>query len=110
MPKRPPIFRPPATHAQCLAAAEKPKRIRGRRLQILRQRCFERSPLCVGCAERGIIRAATQRDHIIPLSQGGADIDANTQALCDDCHAEKTARDMGRLPRPRIGFNGETEP
>jgi len=34
-------------------------------------------------------RLATIRDHIIPLSKGGHDVDENTQALCESCNAAK---------------------
>lgn len=37
---------------------------------------------------------ATQVDHVIPLSQGGARLDpANFQALCEPHHRTKTARE-----------------
>lgn len=66
------------------------KRVTGRRLQRERARLFEREPLCVLCKPRGLVAAATQRDHIIPLAEGGKDEDANIQGLCDACHREKT--------------------
>jgi 5-methylcytosine-specific restriction endonuclease McrA len=46
-------------------------------------------------------------DHIEPLYKGGDDnpySDANRQALCEECHAEKTRRDMNQ--RPPIGLDG----
>jgi 5-methylcytosine-specific restriction protein A len=66
------------------------KRITGRRLQRSRQELFKREPLCVECLKAGRIRLATQRDHIVPLFEGGADDDSNTQGLCDDCHDVKS--------------------
>lgn len=79
-------------------------RIRGRKLQRERERLFRRQPLCVMCEAKGLIRAATQRDHIIPLCKGGTDAPDNIQALCDDCHAAKTRIDLGR--KPAIGVDG----
>lgn len=67
------------------------KRVTGRKLQAMRASLFERCPLCVECEKVGRITAATQRDHIIPLGEGGADDDDNTQALCEACHEAKSA-------------------
>jgi 5-methylcytosine-specific restriction endonuclease McrA len=51
------------------------------------------------CGER-----ATHVDHIKPAAQGGADGDANLQALCAYCHGIKTGREGGKAaaakPRP----------
>ena len=66
------------------------KRLRGRHLQKARARLFAEHPLCVKCLERGLSRPSTQRDHVIPLAEGGADDDSNVQALCDQCHDEKS--------------------
>ena len=78
--------------------------MRVRKLQRERERLFRRQPLCVKCETKGLIRAATQRDHIVPLFKGGLDIPSNTQALCDDCHAAKTRIDLGH--KPAIGEDG----
>ena len=41
-------------------------------------------------------------DHILPLSQGGEDVDNNLQALCPACHRRKTDKERlvssGNLP------------
>ena len=71
------------------------QRIRGRKLQRIRDAHFRRHPLCVRCEERGRVRPATQLDHKIPLFKGGQDVEANRQGLCDDCHEQKTREDMG---------------
>ena len=39
---------------------------------------------------------ATVRDHVVPLSEGGSDEPSNTQALCEEHHAEKTQCDIER--------------
>lgn len=81
-------------------------RVRGRKLQRIRERHFYKFPLCVECEKRGLIRAATQLDHIVALTNGGADVEENRQGLCDDCHAVKTRIDLGHKERPEIGLDG----
>ena len=43
----------------------KRKRIRGRRLQAYREQYFRMHPLCAECDRNGVIRLATQLDHIV---------------------------------------------
>lgn len=79
--------------------AKKPtatKRITGRKLQTLRAQLFSRCPLCTHCQQQGRTTLATQRDHIIPLAEGGTDDDDNTQGLCDACHEEKSKAESAR--------------
>jgi len=73
--------------------------MRGRKLQQERERLFAESPLCKHCYEQSprIIRAATQRDHVVPLAMGGLDVQSNTQGLCDECHEAKTKLDLQRI-------------
>lgn len=68
------------------------KRRSGRWLQARRQTLT----LCATCLQAGRVEAATIRDHIIPLAEGGLDVDENTQGLCDACHARKTATEAQR--------------
>lgn len=79
-----------------IKAATATKRITGRRLQASRAALFERSPLCAECERQGRVSEATERDHVIPLAEGGVDDDSNVQGLCAECHAEKSARESGR--------------
>lgn len=72
---------------------EQTKRITGRKLQRMREDLLRREPLCVNCKKHDRIKASTQRDHIVPLAAGGADDETNEQALCDECHAEKTKQE-----------------
>jgi 5-methylcytosine-specific restriction protein A len=72
------------------------KRVTGRRLQRMRQALFQREPLCRECAKHGRTRLATQRDHEIPLAEGGADDETNEQPLCDECHASKSQAESQR--------------
>jgi 5-methylcytosine-specific restriction protein A len=75
------------------------KRISGRRLQALRAELFARNPLCVECERAGLVTLATQRDHIVPLAEGGADDDTNTQGLCDAHHEAKSLAEALRARR-----------
>lgn len=72
--------------------ADAPKRISGRKLQKLRKELFRHSPLCVVCQAAGRVTAATERDHIVPLSETRQDEATNDgmQALCKDCHEAKS--------------------
>jgi 5-methylcytosine-specific restriction enzyme A len=54
-------------------------------------------PFCMWA--RGCGAEATEVDHIIPLSQGGADEESNYQALCKTHHSVKTGR-VDRMRRP----------
>ncbi len=82
--------------------AKKPtatKRITGRKLQAMRQALFTRQPLCVRCTELGLVVLATQRDHIVALTEGGTDTEGNTQGLCVDHHDEKSLGESLRARR-----------
>lgn len=86
----------------------KSKRITGSRLQKIRASHFARNPLCVDCLRRTPprIRLATQLDHVVALTNGGTDTEDNRQGLCEECHDEKTRRDLGHKPKPKIGLDG----
>lgn len=72
------------------------KRITGSRLTKMRRRLFQKNPLCVMCLEQGKTTLAVQRDHIQPLAEGGSEHVSNTQALCKECHALKSAEEARR--------------
>lgn len=72
------------------------KRVTGRRLQRMRHELFSDNPLCAECLRQGRVTPADERDHIIPLFEGGKDEPDNIQGLCKSCHAEKTARESLR--------------
>jgi 5-methylcytosine-specific restriction protein A len=72
------------------------KRTAGRRLQRDRAALFAREPLCRECQRHGRVTLATIRDHIVPLAEGGADDDANTQPLCQACSDAKTEAESKR--------------
>ena len=80
------------------------RRLSGRALQQARLELFSREPLCRKCKANGRTSVATQRDHIIPLAEGGTEEDSNIQALCEPCHGEKTAEEAKRgAARARFG-------
>lgn len=76
-----------------------------KRWGVVRARVLADSPLCAHCAERSVETLATQVDHITPLSEGGDPFDPKgLQALCDQCHWLKSAResrDRAALATPR---------
>ncbi|WP_375140207.1 HNH endonuclease [Azohydromonas aeria] len=72
-------------------------------------------PLCVRCSSKQRVTLATCLDHVKALANGGDDFfdpatgawrTENAQSLCDDCHKEKSRKDLGYRPRPRIGLDG----
>jgi 5-methylcytosine-specific restriction protein A len=50
--------------------------------------------LCQACLAAGRTTVAEQVDHVIPKAAGGTDDLANLQALCRECHDEKSRREM----------------
>ena len=76
---------------------------RGRRVQVyhskrwlmLRRRVLHEQPIC---ADPDCPRLATECDHIVPMSEGGAEYARdNCQGLCAHHHALKSARE-GQFP------------
>jgi 5-methylcytosine-specific restriction enzyme A len=74
----------------------------------MRAELFAREPLCRLCAARGDVVLATERDHIVPLEEGGKDEDANVQPLCADCHDAKSKAERAR--GVRRAWSGCREP
>lgn len=88
-------------------SATETERIRGRKGQQIRHRRLLRTNyLCEMCQAKGVIRLADEVDHIVPLSQGGKDVDENTRNLCREHHLEVTAQQMGYRRRVTIGTDG----
>ena len=71
------------------------KRTRGRQLQAARERLYISKPYCQEC-RRVLTFSGMVRDHIIPLAEGGQDIESNTQPLCRACSDAKTQREAKR--------------
>ena len=75
----------------------------GYRWQKLRARILEAHPLCVECEKKGIVRMATDVDHIKP-HKGNPFLmwdEENLQPLCHECHSRKTAREDGGFGNER---------
>lgn len=71
-------------------------RIRGRKGAELRKRRLQADDyMCRLCKEQGILRPATEVDHIKSLASGGLEVDDNCQALCGPHHAAKTEAEGG---------------
>jgi len=51
--------------------------------------------LCRPCKRVGRLTLAQQVDHIVPVSKGGGNQDANLQCICLACHQEKSRTDLG---------------
>lgn len=88
------VMRHSRTHHR-LSASRRGYDARWRRLRGM----FIRShPLCADPFDRhaGKPIAATDVDHIVPLSSGGTNNWTNLQSLCHSCHSLKTNREMQR--------------
>lgn len=72
----------------------------------MRAKLFLANPLCVQCGLSGRAALATELDHIKPLVHGGTNDDENMQGLCKDCHAAKTAADLGYRERAQFDESG----
>jgi 5-methylcytosine-specific restriction protein A len=79
-------------------------RIRGRRLQEARERLFLREPRCRQC-RRVLTLDTMTRDHIVPLAEGGEDIESNTQPLCQTCNRVKTHAESERAKQRAGGVS-----
>lgn len=70
----------------------------------LRRAFLALNPLCVECQKLGVIKPATDVDHIVP-HRGDMNLfwkQGNLQALCHECHSRKTAvEDSNLLKTPR---------
>jgi len=75
------------------AGARGARTVKGAAYDAARKALFAREPLCRSCAAVGRVTAATIRDHIKPLSQGGLDVESNTQPLCTACHDAKSEQE-----------------
>ena len=82
------------------------RRLTGSALQAIRYREWLKSPTCAKCGRVVAYPKGFELDHIVPLWEGGQDVDANRQILCvywdeltgekKGCHADKTAEEAKR--------------
>lgn len=56
---------------------------------------YAREPRCRTC-QHVLLPHEMVRDHILPLEEGGLDIESNTQPLCHDCNKAKTETEAKR--------------
>ena len=66
--------------------------------------------LCRSCIRLGIIRTATDVDHIIRKADGGNDDESNLQSLCRSCHKDKTRAENAGIEAKVSGCNASGIP
>lgn len=68
--------------------------LNGAKWRKLRAYVLRESPICEHCAQRGLVEAATDVDHIDndPTNNSMA----NLRSMCASCHSQKTQADMGK--------------
>ena len=76
--------------------ATETKRIGGRRRKALRAALIDANPLCAECSRQGRVTLGDERDHIVPLAEGGTEDVDNTQLLCVPCHKAKSEAEAAR--------------
>jgi len=50
---------------------------------------------CRHCKAEGLVRPASEVDHIVPKFKGGTDDESNLQAINRECHERKSLEDAG---------------
>lgn len=109
MPDRPPVFRPPGWRQR--PAWERSIGQQGQEHPLpknwpkVRAAVLADEPLCRACRAAGRVTAATEVDHVVPRSQGGATERTNLAAICGPCHRAKTQREA-REARARMRPGG----
>lgn len=58
----------------------------GRGWKRIRDRHMQAHPLCEECSKAGRLTPAVEVHHILPLANGGTNVDANLMSLCHACH------------------------
>ena len=85
-----------AARAYNATRPERHKFYGSRQWKNLRDYVLARSPLCAECLRRGVITAGQVVDHIIPVADGGKEMNVeNLQTLCAACHNRKHAAPQG---------------
>lgn len=57
--------------------------------------------LCAPCSDLGRVTEATEVDHRVPIAEGGTDEPENLQAICRECHKQKTQAESKRARAQR---------
>lgn len=52
--------------------------------------------LCQQCMRHDVVSPASEVDHIVPVSEGGKDVESNLEAICKSCHKAKTQTESQR--------------
>lgn len=82
------------------------QRMTGRKLQSRRFEMWQKNPQCAQCGRVVDYPNGFELDHVVALTHGGADTEANCQLLCvhyesdgskAGCHEMKTRRDLGGI-------------
>ena len=67
----------------------------------LKAQVLAEQPLCAHCAERGLVAASAELDHIQPVEMGGDKwARGNLQGLCVPCHRRKSDGELRRMRWP----------
>lgn len=72
--------------------------------RAIRQQVLDREPLCRHCKVRGLVTPATEVDHIYGDTSDNRP--EALQALCQPCHAHKTACELAGVPLKGCDVNG----
>lgn len=95
---RPKTNKTPIGDSRSRDGEQRHKLYTGRRWRKLRALVLQDEPLCRHCKSDGKLTPATVVDHIAGHGRGWEEkfFDINgLQALCHDCHTEKTAKESG---------------
>lgn len=68
----------------------------------LREHLLSKEPICRLCKNA----AATEVDHIEPLSKGGGNEIENLQPICRPCHIDKSLIERNKRARVRVDDEG----
>lgn len=77
--------------------AERTKRRVGAGLK--KRVAYRQHYVCSGC--KTLLPPTYEVDHIVPLFRGGSNHESNLQALCPNCHREKTQLEILPSPNPK---------
>ena len=89
----------PAPWANSIRATQRPIGWAKIRARVLRRD----NSTCRYCGD-----AATEVDHVVPVSQGGTHSLSNLVAACADCNAKKNIRERRQTRRPVAPYPGGT--